>query len=191
MPPRIRCIPLTFALGATLLLQGCALLIGNIKPVEEKSRSYGVMDLAQAKPGEWKRLSPEKVAPETSSTEISDVAYQSKATSAIISLNSACRPGGPDSQADRRDLQTLTNLLFLGISDVTQRVESGIELQGSIPALQTILQGRINGEEMKLRTVVFRKDSCVFDLVYMSRPRNFEQHDGDFSHFIASLRVKE
>ncbi|MCM2324205.1 MAG: hypothetical protein NDJ90_13185 [Oligoflexia bacterium] len=178
------------AASALCLMPGCALLVGNVKPVDEKSTSYGVMDLAKAQPAEWVRLSPEKVgSDENSSTELSDVAFQSQSTSSIISLNTACRPSS-SAEEDRQDLQKLTNLLLLGIGNITGREEVGITIQEVIPALQTTLQGKLNGEEMKLRTVVFRKSACVYDLIYMARPQNFARHEQDFSHFVASIRLR-
>lgn len=173
------------------LSSGCGVLIGNVKPVEEKAENYGVLDLAKVSP-DWTRLDPSKTladhtaAEETSPTEIADVAFQSKSTSSIISLNSACRkfPETPP-----QDLRTLTNLIFLGITDITLRQEEPLTIQNK-PALQTTIEGKLGGESMKVRSVVLRRENCIYDLVYLARPQTFEQGVHDFSQFVASLKVK-
>ena len=82
-------------------------LVGNEKPIDQKSETYGVLDLSKSNP-DWSELDPKTVGDEhanggdTITSEISDVAFQSKSTAAIISLNSSClrrpcirRPGIP------------------------------------------------------------------------------------------------
>lgn len=164
---------------ALALSSGCATLIGNVEPVEEKSESYGVMDLSKAD-RDWSRL------PASQGSEVSDVAYQSLSTASIISLNSACR-ATPETQP--KDLQALTNLLFLGISDITQRTEKGVIVH-NLPALETTILGKLNNEPMMLRTVVLRRGNCIYDLLYMARPRHFPRHETEFAQFIASLRLR-
>lgn len=176
-------------LGA-LAQSGCGVLIGNVKPVEEKSTSYGVAELSKESK-DWIRLDPTKVdgsAKEDGETptEVSDVAYQSRKTASIISLNSACRP---TLSHDQQDLRSLTNLLFLGMTNVSYRNEQGLELQGT-PALQTTIRGRLNAEDMMLRTIVLRRGPCIYDLLYLARPNHFADQELDFSHFVASLRLK-
>lgn len=179
-------LPLTL-----LLLSGCGVLVGNVRPMDQKSESYGVDDLSEKNP-DWTKLDPQSVNstpqgqdPETTSTEVSDVTYQSKSTASIISLNSACRTG----RDENKDLRTLTNVLLLGASDVTLRDEKPLTLQNT-PALQTTLLGKINGERVMLRTVVLKRQACVYDMVYVARPSTFQLHEGDFDHFVASLRLK-
>lgn len=175
------------ALITLLLTQtACGLLIGNIKPVDEKSDAYGVADLSKETPG-WTKLDAAVRDSEDTSSDISDVAYQSQKTSSIISLNSACRP---NTEKNPKTLKEFTNLLLLGISDVSLREEKDLTLQDS-PALQTTIRGKLNGEEMMLQTVVLRRRSCVYDLMYVARPEYFAENEPTFAHFIASLRVKE
>lgn len=160
---------------------GCA-LFGEVKPVTEKSRDYGVMDLSRGNP-DWKRLEP---AGNRSSSEAMDLAFQSERTASIISVNSACRP---NFESPSQTLREFTNLLFLGISDVTRREERDLTLQ-DIPALQTTISGKMNGETMTLRTVIVRKGPCVYDLMYVARPDFFAQNEKDFEGFVASLQLK-
>jgi hypothetical protein len=167
-------------------------LVGNVKPVDQKSETYGIMDLQKENPN-WIKLDPSLNGKPhgVDSTEIPDVAYQSKKTAGIISLDSACRndPENPD-----EDLKTLTNLLLLGISDVTLRQEEPLVLMGNAPALKTTIEGRLSGDlqgkRMALRTIVIKRGHCDYDFVYMARPEKFNLEEPDFAQFVASLRVK-
>lgn len=167
-------------------------MVGNVKPIEERSQNYGVMDLSTQNP-QWSRLSPEESGAdptnpkELHSTEISDVAFQAKESSSIISLNSACRP--PQGRPEEKNLKELTGLLFMGISDLTLLSEREILVQNH-PALESTIQGSLQGEKMMLRTVVLRHGECTYDLIYMSKPRFFQQNETDFAHFVDSLRLK-
>lgn len=181
---------LTTVLG--LSQAGCGILVGNVKPEDEKSESYGVADLSKTN-SDWTKLDPKsfgEISPQqdaaTTSTEVSDVAFQSRSTASIISLNSACRNGNG---YEDKDLRSLTSVLLLGASDVTHRDESDMSVSGT-PGLQTTILGRINGEQVMLRTVVLKRKTCVYDLVYVARPQTFQTHEEDFSHFVASLRLK-
>ncbi len=178
---------LVFFTALALTQSACGVLLGNVKPVDEKSEAYGIMDISKVKPDWVKLQAPNntKADSENTVTEIPDAAYQSKATASIISINSACRPG--DTQ--ERDLRKLTDLLFLGISNITLREEVATTVEGA-PALQTTLRGSLNNEEMMLRTIVFRRNQCLYDLVYMARPDQFPNQETDFSQFVASLRLK-
>lgn len=188
----MRYLLLLLAASSVLLASGCGVLIGNIKPVDQKSQNYGINDLSKENPAVWTKLDQVKTVDSsttdeaTTATEISDAAYQSKKNASIISINSACRQTQDE---EEHDLRSLTNLLFLGLSDVTQRNEKQLTIQ-NVPALQTTLRGKLNGETMQFESVVLRRKLCVFDLVYMARPARFSEHEQDFSHFVASLKLK-
>ncbi|MDR3606748.1 MAG: hypothetical protein P4M08_05120 [Oligoflexia bacterium] len=190
--PAARWGALLGAIGVCAAFSSCSVLVGNVKPVDQKSESYGVIHLDQVKPNWTKLGSPkgEKTG-NLESTDIPDVAYQSKKTASIISLDSACRndPENPD-----QDLHALTNLLLLGISDVTLRQEEPLTLAGNLPALQTTIEGRLTGDtqgrRMALRTIVVKRGHCDYDFVYMARPEKFNSEEADFAEFVASLRIK-
>jgi hypothetical protein len=183
--------------GLAIFGSSCAVLVGNVNPVDQKSETYGIMDLQKSNP-DWVKLDPSLKGTDgggkphgVESTEIPDVAYQSKKTAAIISLDSACRndPENPD-----EDLKALTNLLLLGISDVSLRQEEPLVLMGNAPALQTTIEGRLSGDlqgkRMAIRTIVMKRKHCDYDFVYMARPEKFNLEEPDFAQFVASLRVK-
>jgi hypothetical protein len=189
---RIRTLTRTAPLALMLLGfgPGCGLLIGNVKPVDEKSDQYGMADLSKENPKVWTRLTPAQEGadgrdPETTATEVPDMAFQSSKTAAVISINSSCRSGS----AESKDLKALTNQLLFGISDISRRVEKDLAVQNT-PALETTLQGRMNGNEIALRSVVLKRRACVYDLLYMAPPSNFAENEPEFNHFVASLRLK-
>jgi hypothetical protein len=194
--PFLRVLGLTFFVLAPVVpllgASGCSVLVGNVRPLDQKSETYGVMDLQKSNPN-WLKLdsSTGDKHRAVDPTEVPDVAYQSKKTAAIISLDSACRndPENPD-----EDLKAITNLLLLGISDVSLRQEEPITLMGNSPALQTTVEGRLTGDtqgkRMALRTIVMKRGHCDYDFVYMARPEKFNLEEPDFAQFVASLRVK-
>ncbi len=188
MPPSPR-ILLAACLLTLPLISGCSVLIGNVKPVEEKSENYRITDLSKLG-GDWMKLAnstaPEGGGDKGTSDSSADLSYQSKLTSSIISLNSACRP---ENQEQSENLQEFSRLLFLGITEVTQKEERKAEVD-HVPALQTTLEGKLNGETTKLRTVVVRKAGCVYDLMYIARPERFSEREEDFTRFVSSLKLR-
>lgn len=156
-------------------------MLGNVKPVDQKSELYQVMDLSKES-SQWTRLSPDDL----DSTETSDIAYKAKKSASIISLNSACRS---KTDLEEKDLKKITQLLFMGLSDLRVHSERSLLIQGS-PGFESTAQGKIQGEEMMLKTVVLRRNHCVYDLVYMARPNFFHENEQDFAHFVDSLKLK-
>jgi hypothetical protein len=176
---------------------GCGILIGNTPAVDRKSDSYGIAELDKETP-DWQKLDPKQAGAGTDSsdssttaTEVSDVAYQSKKTSAVISLNSACRPSNakPENKSVEADLRELTDVLLLGANNVTLRDERSATVQNT-PALQTTFRGSMNHEEVMIRTIVLRRNTCIYDLVFVARPDTFAINEQEFTHFVASLRLK-
>lgn len=186
-----RAVPIVLFSLNLALINGCSVFLGNVKPADDKSDSYGVMDLSKENP-DWVKLDPvaegeDKKNPAATQTGVPDVAFQSKATGSVISLDSACRETSEGEK--QKQLREITNLLFLGISDITLSDEVNLTIQGA-PALQTTVQGKLNGDDTKLRSVVLRRGNCTYDLVYVTRPSQFEAREGDFSRFVSSLKLK-
>jgi len=182
----MRTSSLLILLPLLLFQTACGLLIGNVKPVSEKSESYRIMDLSRES-AEWERIEDTQgPTEEDEPLAIPDVAYQSKVTASIISLNSGCRPS---MEASEQSLKNFTEQLFLGVGKITSREEREI-VAGGAPALETTISGRLNDESVKLRTVVLRADRCLYDLTYVARPEQFEKDEKLFSQFVASLRLR-
>jgi hypothetical protein len=173
-----------FAFGALQIFStSCSVLVGNIKPIAEHSESYQIKDLASENSKEWMKLPSSSNDPDTAT---SDASYQSKQTASIISVNSACRPSNEEND---RDLRYFTNLLLLGVTDITYKNEAQLQLPQA-PALETTIQGKLSNEITKMRTVVIKMGQCVYDLMYISRPQHFQKNEKDFAQFVQSLRIK-
>lgn len=173
-----------FALVAGLsLLSGCGVLIGNTKPVETKADNYGITDLS-ANDAKWIKLPSNEN--ELQSSDISDAAYQARDTGAIISINSACRALKNPSSVS---LKESSQLLVMGMTDITFEERKDISIQNR-PALETTIEGKMNTQPTKIRTVVVQKNDCLFDLMYIARPEVFGRHEDDFRRFLLSLRLK-
>lgn len=177
-----------------LTLTSCSTLVGNVKPVDEKSTTYGVADLAKESPETWRRLDDSQLRPKDAnigtnkkafSSEVTDIAYQSRRTSAIISLNSSCREGRDTIE----DVGPYLKELLLGMTDITEKTESSRKVSG-VDALEGIVAGKMAGERTKIHALVLSKNGCVFDLMYISRPDRFATHEGDFNRFVSSLRLR-
>jgi hypothetical protein len=174
-----------------LTLSSCSTLVGNVKPVDEKSKGYQIIEPSSAA---WTKLDPTslvsdkaKFDPKSSaySSEVTDISFQSKKTAAIISLNSSCREG----RAEEKNLDLIARELLLGITDITLRTDQTLSIDNT-PALQTTVQGKIAGSLTKIRTVVISKSGCIFDLMYVSSPERFKAHEEDFNRFVSSLRLR-
>ncbi len=177
-----------------LTTSACSTLVGNVKPLDEKSEDYGILDLAQENPRIWKKLSKEQLRPKDAqigknkqafSSEFTDLAWQSQKTFAIISLNSSCREGRPTAS----DLKPYLRELLLGISDISEREESARQVSGQ-EALQSVIAGKMAGESTKIQALVLAKNDCIYDLMYISRPERFDAHTADFNRFVSSLRLR-
>ena len=75
------------------------------------------------------------------------------------------------------------------MNDITLHKENPLTVQ-NVPALETTIRGKLNGESTQIRTVVLRRATCIYDLVYLARPEKFAENEADFSRFVASLRLK-
>lgn len=181
---RVKTSRILFACALLWVICSCSVLVGNVKPVAEKSDEYKVLKLSKVN-SDWKLL-PQEASEEPEKDKNSDVAYQSTKTSSIISLNTACRP---NIETDNRSLSSYSNMLFLGVTHVKSRVEKEY-IHDGIPALETTLHGNLNEEEMKLKTVVIKKADCLYDLMYISRPKYFDSEEKVFSEFANSLKLK-
>ena len=178
-------VSLGFSLGA------CSLFIGNVKPIEEHAKNYGVLDLSARNP-DWVRLDPGSLGGDrpgyaNKDSSVSDQVFQSKSTASIISVNSTCRSYSAGDTV--HSLSDLTRGLLLGITDVKFKREAPLTVNG-IPALQTTIQGQLNDETMTLRTVVVQRQNCVYDLMLIARPNHFGASEKIFAEFVSSLYLR-
>lgn len=51
-------------------------------------------------------------------------------------------------------------------------------------ALRTTVRANMDGVEIMIEYVVLKKDGCLFDLTYVTKPRFFDQHTAEFQEVI-------
>jgi len=185
---RFAVILLTTVLGTSFW--SCTTLVGTVKPVDQKDKAYDILDLS--KDPKWKKLESSTfssgdldASSEAFSSEAADEAYQRTDTGAVISLNSTCRKGKKEVQ----NLQPFLKELLLGFTHVVSKEDKSLSVAGH-EALQRTIQGTISGEKTKIRAIVFARDQCVYDLIYIARPEKFTLHEEDFTAFVASLKLR-
>ena len=173
--------------SASVSLTGCGILIGNTRPVVEKSENYLVDDLTAKNP-KWVKLdqTPKGKSSDDELTETSDIAYKSTETESVIALNSACRPSFATKP---KDLKVFTQQLLMGMSGVTEKLQQQVDI-AETHGLETTIHGLLNGGNVKMKVIVLQKGTCLYDLMYLSQPDKFQLHEKEFSHFVSSLRLK-
>lgn len=169
------------------MLSGCGVLIGSVKPIDNKAENYEYLDLSD-RDSKWEKVDlVESKEDEETATQVSDISYQHKSTHSSITVNSSCATGKTYADAD---LKKYSNLLFLGIDETEKRNEKFTQITASNKALESTLTGKMNSEDVKMRTVVFSRGDCLYDLIYVARPNHFTKHEALFSEFVHSFKIK-
>lgn len=166
-----------------LFLNGCSVLMGQIKPVEEKAKKLPYTEVSTIDPT-WKKL---ESASKTKGgvDDIPDAAWQSEKTAAVISLNSACR----QTTDGHADLKEVTRLLLSQWDNLEIQNEHATTLSGFY-AWETEALGNYLRSERKFQTVVAKSPTCVYDLIYLSPIKSFAQELSVFQQFRDNLNLK-
>ena len=178
-----------FTLGASFLLlflNGCSVLFGSVKPVEEKAVEPNLVQVQNLDP-HWKKLeikSEHEGTPEANE-DIPDAAWQSNDTAAVISLNSACRQFN-DVESN---LQNVTNTITTPWNNLQLISQKETTLNG-YRALETIAEGYYLNRERKFQLVVVKSSACIYDLIFLSQPKTYDQEVAVFQRFRDSLKLK-
>ena len=165
-----------------IFLNGCSVLVGQVRPVDQKAPPIPFKDIALIAPS-WKAL--EIPLRSKNSEDIPDAAWQSGKTAAVISLNSACRQT-PD---EHLDLKEVTRGLISQWDNLTINHEEPKILSG-FPAWETGATGKYLKRDRKFETVVVKTPRCVYDLVYLSPVESFTEELSVFEQFCDSLNLK-
>jgi hypothetical protein len=175
---------LLFALSFSL--SGCGTLgsslIGSADPVETKSELYGIMQLDKVY-SDWKKI--DSGFNDNIQTQIPDSTYQNIRSSSIISINSVCQS---EILKKKDPLKSATDLLFLGMNNIKHRKEERLTLSG-YPAISTLIEGQMDGVQTKIKSIIVQKNDCIYDLMQISNPNDFDSDHAVFSEFISSLRL--
>jgi hypothetical protein len=169
-------------LTALMILNGCSVLVGQVKPVEEKAPSSPMIPVHELSP-EWKALQVESHS--QTGDDIPDASWQSKKTAAVISLNSACRQN-VDEEGDLKSITT--NLLSAWRS---LKIENQKEIiVSNYTALETTAQGFYLNRTRKFQVVVVKTSTCIYDLLYLAPPVSFKEDLPLFQKFRDNLSLK-
>ena len=170
------------------LTTGCSLILGNIKPTDEKSSAYSYLDLS-ARSQHWIKTREEIGLGRTEKTDLdqSDVTFKAKQTKATISVNSVCKKSKKNHK--QSDLKNTARELLLGFGKLKVISEKRSQVSQQ-EAYEMTVQGIMNHSLLMMRVVLFEKNSCSYDLIYVSDPQDFRRHEDDFERFVASFEVK-
>jgi hypothetical protein len=111
------------------------------------------------------------------------VAFRDDAADATIAVNGRCGADGDDVP-----LASLTQHLFMGFTDRRVLEQKLLAMDGR-EALRTLLRAKLDGVDKAFAVVVLKKDGCVYDFLYMSRPESFERGAGAFDAFVGGFRT--
>jgi hypothetical protein len=175
---------LSFILFA-LMLTSCSVLVGQVKPVEEKSANSPTGRNVLERLG-WKQLdlSAESDAKDDGS-DSPDAAWQSPKSSAVISLNSVCRRG----RGRGRDLKQVTEVLLSQWDNLKKEGERPLTV-GGYPAYETVASGDYLTSHRKFEILVVKSPTCIYDLIFVSPIETFDQEVSVFQEFRDSLFLK-
>ncbi|NDG85286.1 MAG: hypothetical protein EBX52_09670 [Proteobacteria bacterium] len=164
-----------------LFLASCSILVGQVKPVDEKSVNSSTEKPVLEGLG-WKSL--DLISSSTSASDIPDAAWQSPKTGAVISLNSVCRSG-----RSSRGIREVTDSLLTQWDSLIIQSQKDLRFKG-LPGYETTALGRYVGQERRFQTLVFKSPACIYDVVYLSPVETFDQELSAFLRFRDSLNIK-
>lgn len=109
------------------------------------------------------------------------LAFRNDQKQQTIAINARC---GKD--ADDVPLEALTQHLFLQFTEKSELSSEKFMLDGR-EALKTDSEAKLDGVPRHFRTVVLKKDGCVYDFLLIAEP-NSEAAFGDFDQCVAGFR---
>ena len=169
-------------LAFTVFLNACSVLVGQVKPVEEKATLTPTKkDIFPSE--DWKKLDIQSGT--HSNEDIPDAAWQSHVSGAVISLNSVCRQRFDE----EGDLKRVTKMLLSQWDNLKVEKERSFVVS-NFQALETTAHGNYLNRDRKFQTVVVKSPSCVYDLVYLSPVESFDQELSVFQKFRDNLNLK-
>lgn len=179
------CSKVPFYAGFLVMCSACStgkLLIGNVSPVDEPSTKTHIKSLAEQYP-DWKRIS--------STDDTNESIWQNQKTASVISFTSACRNDSTDSNSTRIDstLKSLSRQLLEPWRNLDIQSEKKLTLSG-FPAYEVTGKGTYLEKRRSFQTVNVKSKSCVYDLIFLTPPQNFEQDTPAFNYFRDTLTLE-
>lgn len=160
--------------GLVVLVSGCAMFFPDRSAPKSESYTY------QEPNSPWNRIA---AGSEAEQAARADVAFENHSNGAIISLNSICR------KYQKYSLDQLTNDLLLKITNKRKISDDFIQIDGT-KAKNSVYLAQIDGVDLKIRTVVLKKNNCMYDFMYVVVPDKDTESQKSFEQFLASFRVE-
>jgi hypothetical protein len=98
-----------------------------------------------------------------------DLAYVHRVDGSTLLINSNC------TKTEDVPLLALTFHLLIGLTEQNILGHNTLQISGR-EALETTVEAKIDGVKRKMQILVFKKNSCVYDIVLSSLPEKFEEN---------------
>jgi hypothetical protein len=117
--------------------------------------------------------------------DVSDarLAYRDDSRDATIALHARCGKDGDDVP-----LKALTQHLFIHFTDREVLSQQVVSLDGR-EAMRTLMHAKLDGVPRRFLVYVLKKDGCVYDFLYISRPQTLDLGMADFDRFVEAFRT--
>ncbi len=129
---------------------------------------------ALASPGEDWRLVPPHGA---------NVAFRNDSLGAVIYADDSCQ------KFDDAPLPVLANHLFFGFTELTTLEEKPSRVDGR-DALFRLAEGKLDGVLVRVAATVVKKNSCIYDMMYVAPPSRFDAGFADYEGMVRTFRVE-
>jgi hypothetical protein len=116
--------------------------------------------------------------------EIPDVdkAWKNKKNGNSISFRTACN------DPVESEIDSIQHVIQDGLDSAT--VESSVKtMYNGREALQSVIQGKLDGVSTKLEVMIFKKNRCTYTLTYVALPQNFKKDQSVFEIFLKKFEA--
>ena len=77
--------------------------------------------------------------------------------------------------------------LFFGLKEKEVLLQESRALHG-VPALKTVLRGRLDTRAIQLSSYIIVREGCVYDVVYFADPQDYRHGEAAFDRMVAGFR---
>ena len=166
----------------TFVLQGCSVLIGNVRHSEEPAEMRDSAGGAPLLNPPWFPIeAPKKEASLAGSAP--ELSFQNRDTGSTIAFTTGCRKSY---QKAPPELKRIAKSLGNGLARVQSRHQEETAVAG-IPAIRSTVVGTASRSEVTIHDLIFSRDGCVFDLTLVSLTRHVDADLPAFEKILAAL----
>lgn len=119
---------------------------------------------------------------EQADSDDADVLWHNPSSAVSISYLSRCNETA-DPSLDGIQSQMLGGIENSGAEKQERYTYNGRE------ALDSIVEGKIDGVSVRLRLITFKKNKCHYTLSYVGRPKAYAKDSAEFERFVRSFEV--